>query len=1308
MKHLIMFTHKVRKSTKWQHGLYMVVVASMVLSLGQFSMPQNVGAIGVVISDTDSDGVSDFNDNCVLIPNLDQLDNDSDLIGDACDNCPNVSNSNQADADNDGIGDACDNCPSVANQDQADVDQNGIGDICYIQDVQNETQCSDGIDNDGDQAVDCNDRDCANDLACQQTTCETGPISIPNSDFETPLVIDSQGWQLFTPAETGWTITWVDPEAGAPDPAFLELHKSGAVSGQPGYTTPYGDQYAELDTDYGYDNGEKASVSISQKVSTIVGASYTLNYSYSYRPGTTDNHLLVKVDGVTLGDHNPDGTGQTTTSWQDDYVNFIAASTETTIEFVDASQPDSYGTFLDHVSLNLDQCPILTGTLKVCKYEDMTGNKASDDDQLYQSGWDIDIALHDSDFTASSTTDIEGCVTFSGLELGVYDVTEARVDGWELTDWQVITDGKYDNNSPLSLMVDVLNTNEVVVDFYNYQTPTSSIYGCKYNDHDNDGVISGEEKLGDWEIQILRCRKPFSDFVIQSALLPLESELEPEYDCDESSVFTTFTETDSGSENYGCYEFTGLEDGVYKVREVVQSGWTQTYPENMTHIVVVEGGDYGDKDFGNHQIEEVNMCVGHKIYTSNVDFDEGSLINVTHMPSDQLQLDDTVEPFGFIWVANSGEGTIVKINTDTGEIMGEYRTSPDGTYGNPSRTTVDKDGSVWVGNRQPVSGNQAAITHIGLVENGQCEDRNANGIIDTSTGLNDVLPWTDESGTRGVGTAADECIVHFTKVNGGDARHISVDSQNNIWVSGINTRVFEYVKGGNYNVPGSGTILRTEGPVGYGGYGGLIDKNDVIWSANNLLRWDTANPLTGPNSVNWTGYDHDSYGLCKDSQGNIWNTSLSQGVIRKFSSAGDLLGTYSHGATNAQGCVVDKNDHVWVAHSLWGNSIGHLLNDGTLVGVISVGNGPTGVAVDNNGKIWTTHYSSPYNVMRIDPTLGGVGGGGATIGAVDFTTVELGGSLYNYSDMTGSTLSGQAENGTWKVVRDSGLVGFSWSDINWTADVPQDSLLTVNLEVSDDNISWSAPQIVSNGQSLSGLNGRYLRITVNFMRSPEGQSPILYDLTIDNECGLPEQTSGGGGGPTTGGGTPTIIPEPETTVLGYTETFPSLEKIVDLSQVNPGGTLHYTVTVNNTSDQALLNVVLTDTLPAGFTFSDDDASVRTWDIGTLDVGQVVSYSYDVLLSTDIVPGVYANTAKLVYSKDDGLSVAAVGISSDYRIAALQTYELIAEASVEVIPVQVLGYEALPETGGAMAVDFTWLGSLMLMSGMYLVKKFSIK
>ena len=185
----------------------------------------------------------------------------------------------------------------------------------------------------------------------------------------------------------------------------------------------------------------------------------------------------------------------------------------------------------------------------------------------------------------------------------------------------------------------------------------------------------------------------------------------------------------------------------------------------------------------------------------DADFDVGTLVNVHHnVPNnDQLQLDSQATPFGFIWVAASGRGTVVKIDTDSGDVLGEYLTAPGGG-GNPSRTTVDSDGSVWVANR-----NLGSVVHIGLKENGQCR----NGGATTSSGLGNILTWNSAS-PPGVGDAQDDCIIHYQIVSSAGTRHVSVNSDNDVWVSGTTTQQFDLIKGGGPSVAGAGTILRTE------------------------------------------------------------------------------------------------------------------------------------------------------------------------------------------------------------------------------------------------------------------------------------------------------------------------------------------------------------------------------------------------------------------------------------------------------------------------------------------------------------------
>jgi hypothetical protein len=210
------------------------------------------------------------------------------------------------------------------------------------------------------------------------------------------------------------------------------------------------------------------------------------------------------------------------------------------------------------------------------------------------------------------------------------------------------------------------------------------------------------------------------------------------------------------------------------------------------------------------------------------------------------------------------------------------------------------------------------------------------------------------------------------------------------------------------------------------------------------------------------------------------------------------IGSYEHGFEYSQGCTVDLDNDVWVAHSRFGSTVGHLKNNGTLVGVVNVGNGPTGVAVDGKGKVWATNmYSS--TLSRIDPTA--ADGKGAVDLEVD---LKPGCDPYNYSDMTGSTNIDPPNSGTWTVKYDHGTVLDDWGilSIAWTADTPGGSSLTVQVKSNGED-PWKP---VQNGQKLSNLSGQYLYLQVTFLRGGGGvgegrslsgaTSPVLYDLSI--------------------------------------------------------------------------------------------------------------------------------------------------------------------------------------------------------------------
>jgi hypothetical protein len=479
----------------------------------------------------------------------------------------------------------------------------------------------------------------------------------------------------------------------------------------------------------------------------------------------------------------------------------------------------------------------------------------------------------------------------------------------------------------------------------------------------------------------------------------------------------------------------------------------------------------------------------------------------------EVRLSDQTQAFPFIWIAQSNRGTIAKIDTVTGQVLGEYRSAPEDAasgYPNPSRTTVTKDGSVWSGNR-----NIAAVVHVGVAETAQCVDRNGNGVIDTSTGYGDVKAWPSGDATN----AEDECILNYVPTYGDDARHLSVDAAGYIWVGNYWDSVYPWVHRFNKIDGATGAVVQTQDNE-CGGYGGLIDGDGVIWSSTGgyqLLRWDPDAPVVA--GENPRCIDIPVYGLAEDSHGNIWASDLGGGVVRKLSSAGAVIGTFSTHVTYTQGLAISQdatgNDHIWLSSSLFedsANPVSHLLGDGTWLGnVAGTGAGSTGVAVDAAGRIWTANINSS-TAMRIDPDAGPLsttpGFEGMRVGAVDKTvdfpaTTTAGLSLpsgnpYNYSDMTGSSLKGAPDSGTWTALYDSGVPGATWGTVTWTATVPAGSSLAVNVVAGDDSSAFGAGTPVTNGSEFAAT-GRYVKITVVLNRAPGGApegSPVLEDLTL--------------------------------------------------------------------------------------------------------------------------------------------------------------------------------------------------------------------
>lgn len=89
-------------------------------------------------------------------------DHDSDTLASFDEACTNAVRTDPCliDTDGDGDNDNADNCPLISNGDQADGDSDGVGTVCDPDDADDQApndvvaECADGIDNDGDGAID--------------------------------------------------------------------------------------------------------------------------------------------------------------------------------------------------------------------------------------------------------------------------------------------------------------------------------------------------------------------------------------------------------------------------------------------------------------------------------------------------------------------------------------------------------------------------------------------------------------------------------------------------------------------------------------------------------------------------------------------------------------------------------------------------------------------------------------------------------------------------------------------------------------------------------------------------------------------------------------------------------------------------------------------------------------------------------------------------------------------------------------------------------------------------------------------------
>lgn len=353
--------------------------------------------------------------------------------------------------------------------------------------------------------------------------------------------------------------------------------------------------------------------------------------------------------------------------------------------------------------------------------------------------------------------------------------------------------------------------------------------------------------------------------------------------------------------------------------------------------------------------------------------------------------------FSYIWVANSAEGTLSKLNTQTLEEEARYITRPDHA-GRPSRTSVNLSGDVAVANRDGgVSKFYARIE--------SCADANGMPGLQTSTGSNDVVTWDLE-----------ECRAWHTPFAGANLANRPV-----AWTAGtfdLGTCTWQnqklWTQTALLGSPGSMQIIRLDGATGaiedtipapdidlgsWGAYGGAVDGEDNFWFSTH----GSASPPT------LSRVDNDTlevttwpvpnglapYGMTFDSEGHAWVAGYAGGTARftPDSETWDVVGNVT-----GLGMQADGEGRVWVG-SFSGMGAGVVAIDVNTLEVLDFIAMPNagvtkGVSIDFYGYVWVVNMAN--SAYRIDPDTH------------DIMSYDGLNGAYTYSDMTGAGLKNVA------------------------------------------------------------------------------------------------------------------------------------------------------------------------------------------------------------------------------------------------------------------------------------------------------------
>jgi streptogramin lyase len=502
-----------------------------------------------------------------------------------------------------------------------------------------------------------------------------------------------------------------------------------------------------------------------------------------------------------------------------------------------------------------------------------------------------------------------------------------------------------------------------------------------------------------------------------------------------------------------------------------------------------------------------------------------------------ITLGDIVTADSAVWVSNSDEGTVSKLDAQSGREVARYpsaATHPvngarpwnepcDGerTGNCPSRTALDFRRDAWVANR--AFGGQGSVTKIANTLE-DCVDQNGDGVIQTSRDANDDGRIDISDPAEFVGTA-DECVLFTVDVGEpGDiprALAIAPDTfresiYGNAWIGLNHARKAVELRGTD-----GATIGET--PLEIDPYGALADKHlGVVWFTNAGWQARGDNPpavqsvefATGTASPRYAidvpmpGCDQDygTYGITVDEAGRVWVAGYPcEGAFRLDPTTAEWVAIPTPGHGRPRGLVADGEGTIWMAHS-------HCSGGGDCATLSTFNidppwdvqrfelrtggaSGSIGVDIDLEGRVWVINRESS-SATRFDPTTGRM------------DQFPVGDGPYTYSDFTGHGLFLQFPRGYWRAVNE-GCEGAIWSEVTFEGSVPAGSLVEVSVRTADTRDGLrSAPWIGTWMSSPARLSvdpgpvapGRFMEVQLGLISEEVGALPSVARVAATYMC----------------------------------------------------------------------------------------------------------------------------------------------------------------------------------------------------------------